>query len=486
MSVDLLPTPALVIGADRFESGSGGEAEHVNPSTGKPQAVIPLAGVTEVDAAVRAAAAAFEGWRRTTPPERRDILLRIASSLRDHEEELATVSTLENGAPCSFTPLLSSVIPAEFCSYYAGWVDKLHGEVVPVYPGDGLDYTLREPYGVVGVIIPWNGPMTSIGQKVIPAIAAGNTVVLKPPELAPFTSLVFHRICTAAGLPPGVLNVISGGPEAGEALVGHPGVGKITFTGGGATAEAVLRAAATNKTPVVLELGGKSANLVFADADLDAAVTMAVQYGIATLSGQACMLPTRLLVERSVYQEVLDEVVAVAESLPVGDPFDAGTMMGPVISARHCQRILDVIERARSAGEGTLLTGGERLGGSLADGYFLPPTVFGDVDPRSPLAQEEIFGPVLAVMPFDDEEHAISLANDTDYGLAGFIWTADVKRAHRTARALDAGYIGVNGMPLMPPTTPFGGYKQSGFGREGGLEGLLEFSRTKNVYVELG
>jgi aldehyde dehydrogenase (NAD+) len=282
-----------------------------------------------------------------------------------------------------------------------------------------------------------------------------------------------------------VLNVVPGGPVGGEVLVRHPGVDKVSFTGGGATARRVASAAAEQLTPVILELGGKSANIVFEDADLDKAVTMAVQVGIATLSGQGCVLPTRLLVQTSIYDEVLEPVVDLARTVVVGDPFDGDTLMGPVISAGHCDRIQGIIADAERGGAGRLVLGGRRLGGDLADGFFLPPTIFADVDNRSPLAQEEIFGPVLSVLRFGTEAEAVALANDTQYGLGAFLHTSNLGRAHRMAAALDAGYIGINGFPLLPPNAPFGGVKSSGYGREGGHDGLLEFLRTKNVYVEL-
>ena len=461
-------------------------SDHVNPATGKVQASVPLAGPGAMDDAVRAARRALPGWRDWPAADRRDVLLRIAARLRREADDLGTLATLENGAPASFTPVLCGALPAEYFTYYAGWVDKLEGGVVPLDPNRALDYILPEPYGVVAVIIPWNGPLTSVGQKVAPALAAGNTVVLKPPELAPFTSLRFGELSLEEGLPAGVLNVVPGGPEAGDALVRHPGVDKISFTGGIATARTVQAAAADQLTPLVLELGGKSANIVFADAELDAAVTMAVQMGIATLSGQGCVLPTRLLVEDSVYDEVVEQVVDLSESLVVGDPFDPSTIMGPVISAGHCQRIEAVIARAQSEGAGRLLMGGKRLEADLADGYFLPPTIFGEVDNRSDLAQNEIFGPVLSVLRFHTEAEAVAVANDTRYGLGAYVHTRDLQRAHRTARQLEAGYVGVNGFPLLPPGAPFGGTKDSGYGREGGRAGLMEFVQWKNVYVELG
>jgi acyl-CoA reductase-like NAD-dependent aldehyde dehydrogenase len=322
-------------------------------------------------------------------------------------------------------------------------------------------------------------------MKVAPALAAGNTVVLKPSELAPFTSVRFGELCLEVGLPPGVVNVVPGDGRAGAALAGHPAVDRVTFTGSGRTARHVLAAAAKHLTPVNLELGGKSACLIFADSDLDDAIATAVKGGLALQSGQACVAGSRVLVERAVYEEVRDTIVEIARSLEVGDPAEPGTLLGPVINQFHCERILGVVSDAGRCGAGELLTGGGRLGGPLADGYFVEPTVFGHVDPKSSLAQEEVFGPVLSLIPFDTEAEAVEIANRTTYGLAGYVFTNDLKRAHRLARDLEAGYISVNTFNMLPPTAPFGGYKQSGFGREGGLEGLLEMTQTKNVHVSL-
>ena len=479
-----LPDAGALIGDAWVRDLSGGVHPHVNPATGKVQQEVSLAGPADIDRAVVAAHKAFPEWRAMPVDQRRTILLRIAELIKAHTEELSVLATLESGVPTMFTGLLCGVLPSEYFTYYAGWVDKIEGSVIPVYP-PAFDYTKREPYGTVAVLIPWNGPLTSIGQKVAPALTAGNCVILKPPELAPFTALRFGELCLEAGLPPGVLNVVPSGPAGGNSLVSHPGVAKISFTGGGATAEKVLAAAARNLTPVLLELGGKSANIVFADADLDAAATLAVQTGVATLSGQGCVLPTRLLVEDAVYDEVVEMVVDLSESLTVGDPFSDETIMGPVVSAPHCERILSVIDRARQESAGDLLTGGGRLGGDLSDGFYIAPTVFGNVDNGSHLAQNEIFGPVLSVLRFRTEAEAVQLANDTRYGLGGFLHTRDLARAHRVADGLAAGYVAVNGFPLLPPNAPFGGMKASGHGREGGKEGLDEFLQTKNVFINL-
>ena len=480
----VVPDGALLIGDRWATTTSAGTGVHVNPAKGTALGPFALAGPDEVDEAVRAARAALPEWRRWTAQRRRGVLERIASLLEERVLEHSTVRSLEAGTPFKKPAPGGRWLAAEYFHYYAGWVDKLHGVTPPAYSARSLDYSLPEPYGVVAIIVPWNAPVASAAMKVAPALAAGNCVVLKPSELAPFSPQIFARICLDAGLPPGVVNVVTGGPEAGEALVSHVDVDKISFTGGGGTARSVMEQAARNLTPVLLELGGKSADLVFGDADLDAAADMASQMTLRAGSGQGCNLPTRILVEESVYNDFLDRIVKRASSIVLGDPFDPATQMGPVINEAACNRILGVIEQAVAEGP-HLMTGGSRAGGELAAGYFIEPTVFADVDPASQLAQQEVFGPVLAVSPIADEDEAVAVANDTKFGLAGYLWTNDLKRAHRVAEALEAGWIGVNGFPPMPPNAPFGGNKQSGFGREGGLEGLLEYVRTKNVYIDL-
>jgi acyl-CoA reductase-like NAD-dependent aldehyde dehydrogenase len=474
-----------LVGDRLVEVGELGEVAHVNPATGKEQATVGLAGPATVDEAVRAARKAARQWARTPGGERRDVLLRIAALIDERGELLGELGTAENGTPSSFASLACGTFPAEYFRYFAGWSEKIHGTVVPVYPHPALDYVVHEPYGVIAAIVPWNGPLGLIGMKLPAALAAGNAVIIKTSELAPFTAYQLGRICLEAGLPPGTVNVLTGDARTGQALVDHPGVDKVSFTGGTATGSRVMSQAAAHLKPLSLELGGKSAALVFEDADLDTAVATAVQTGIAMQSGQACMAPTRLLVQRTVYDAVVSEVVGLAEVLEVGDPRDPGTLMGPLICAAHCERVLSIIERARTSPTATLATGGNRIGGDLADGYFVEPTVFVDVDPNDHLAQTEVFGPVLSIIPFETEAQAVEIANATPFGLAGYVYTHDLRRAHRVAAGLQAGYIGVNTFPLLPPNAPFGGYKQSGFGRELGAEGVHEFLRTKNVYVSL-
>lgn len=480
---EFLPVPRLIIGGEDITDAGGGTYEHHDPATGEVQTVVPLASAAEVDMAVAAARSAFPMWRDIDPNRRRDILLAIAKGILADEKRLADIATAEMGIP---NLLAGQPVPiaAEWFNYFAGWIGKTGGEVVTVPGADAFDYVLNEPVGVIGSIIPWNGPLIAIAMKVAPALAAGNCVVIKPPENAPFTALRFAEIAAEAGLPPGVFNVVPGDGQAGAALCAHPGIDKITFTGGGGTARKVLAAAAQALTPVILELGGKSANIVFPDADLDAAAMMAVGAGLMTLSGQGCMLPTRLLLHNDIYDEVVARVVAGAGMLSVGNPWEPTTIMGPLATAGQLERVSGAVEAATAASAGTLLSGGGRLP-DLGGGYYYQPTVFGDVNPASDLAQEEIFGPVLSISRFGTEEEAVEQANGTRYGLAAYVHTRDLRRAHTLSAALDAGGVAVNGFPIVPPGTPFGGTKQSGFGREGGLWGLREFQRTKNVYIGL-
>jgi aldehyde dehydrogenase (NAD+) len=480
-----LPQGALLVDGELLTTGADGTYDHINPHTGQIQATVPVGGAADIDRAVQSARAAFPSWRAWSPASRRDVLLRLAGLIRDRGQQLADITTHEMGMVRTFAVQACSDLPVEYFTYYAGWCEKLLGEVIPTFPGDALDYTLLTPYGVVGAIIGWNGPMGSIGMKIAPALAAGNCVVLKPPEITPFTPVMFGELCIEAGIPPGVVNVVPGGVSAGEALARHSGVDKLTFTGGTATAGAVLDAARENLTPVVLELGGKSANIVFDDADMPAALGPSGYMGAVALSGQACSLPTRLLLHDDIYDEAIEAVIAGVSAVRLGDPSHATTMMGPLASGRQLERVLGIIKRATSDGSGTLLYGGEHVGGDLAGGFYLKPTVFGDVDPASSLAQDEVFGPVLTVIRFKTEEEAVEIANQNRYGLAGYVWTKDVKRAHRVARALEAGFVSVNGFAMNPPNAPFGGWKSSGWGKEGGFEGIAEFLRTKNVYVVL-
>ncbi len=478
-----VPTGDLLIDGAWMPASSGDRREQLDPSNGRPLASIAIGGPDDIDQAIASASTAFRSWSTWPAHRRRDVLLELARLIETRELELGVLRSLETGAPLKRKRGPS--LAAEWTRYYAGWVDKIEGTTATPYSGPSLSYTVPEPFGVVAVLTPWNGGMVSAAMKVAPALAAGNTVVLKPADLASLGPLRFAELCLEAGIPPGVLNVVPGGPAAGAALVSDPRIGKISFTGGGATARRIMAAAAETLTPVVLELGGKSADLVFPDADIDLAAATAVQASLANIAGQGCVLPTRLLVHDTIYDEVAEKVATMASALRVGRPFDEGVQMGPVIDAANCERILNVIGNARTNGDGELLTGGDRLDGDLADGYFVAPTVFGSVDNASDLAQHEVFGPVLALVRFSDEDAAVELANATQYGLGGLVYTRDIDRAHRLAKRLQAGYIGINTFPPMPPNAPFGGVTASGFGREGGREGVMEFLQTKNVYIGL-
>ncbi|MGE3620591.1 MAG: aldehyde dehydrogenase [Acidimicrobiia bacterium] len=475
------PPVHLRIGGERLTSGSGGVHPRVNPATGAVDAQVPLAGAAEVDRAVRVAHEAFDLWRRTAPTERRRLLERLAELVVENRAELSRRGTLDLGVPYHGQPAVDRM--AALLRYYAGWADRLSGELLANYTDRSeLAYTLVEPYGVVGIIITWNGPLASYGMKMAAPIAAGNTVVVKPSELVPFSGELLADLVEEAGFPPGVVNILPGAPEAGEALVSHALVRKVSFTGGPGTAEKILVSCARQIKPVLLELGGKSANLVFEDADLDAAVHHGTLLPTALVAGQGCAFPTRMLVQDTVYDEVLERARAAAESFVVGDPFEEGTVGGPVISGAAVERILAMVETAKAQGA-RLLTGGHRLGGPLSDGFFVAPTVFADVDPASELAQKEVFGPVLAVTPFRTEEEAIRIANSTPYGLAAYVSTRDLARAHRVAGELTAGTVIVNGANLLEEYRPFGGFGYSGMGKEQGRLGIEEWLRVKAVAV---
>jgi aldehyde dehydrogenase (NAD+) len=481
--VELLKGHGLYIDGERVGSTSAGAHQHINPATGKVQAQVALAGPDDVDRAVRSACAARASWRAVPPNQKARILARTADLIDEKSEELNILNALETGQP--FRGASPGGLATTWIRYYAGWCDKLDGQVVTSLTMPGFDYILAEPYGVVAAIIPWNAPAVSVAMKVFPALAAGNTVVLKPPELTPFAALRIAELAREAGLPEGVLNVVPGTGAAGAALVRHPDVDKVTFTGGGVTAKLVMAGCAETLKPLALELGGKSANLIFADADLDRAVPQSIA-GCLANAGQGCVNPTRMLVHESAYDEVVDRILAIVRAVRLGTPFDPNTTMGPVISETAANRIVGVIDRARSEQAGDVLAGGKRAGGALAEGYFVEPTVFGKVDQSSHLAQEEVFGPVLAISTFKDDREALAMANGTRYGLGAYLHTRDIQRAHSFASLLEAGVVYVNsGRANMSPNAPFGGVKQSGFGSEGGRAGINEFIRPKTVFVAL-
>ncbi len=478
-TVTRLAAQGHLIGGAWRTSTAAGTFPHRYAATGQVQAEVGLAGPGDVDDAVAAARHAQPAWGALGPTRRAAVLFRLAELLEAHGPEADELAALDNGTPVSV--LHPGTYTAAWVRYYAGWCDKLAGETVE--RGRTTASVQLHPYGVVAVIPPWNGSMMGMGQKAAPALAAGNAVVAKPPELAPFGVLRFAELAAEAGLPAGVLNVVVGGSVAGTALAAHAGIDKISFTGGSATARSLMATAAAHLTPLALELGGKSPLIVFADADLERAAQVAALAGTALLSGQGCALPTRLYVHEDVYDEMAERVVAALATLPIGDPLDPGTVVGPVVSEPSMERILSVIDRARSDGA-TLLTGGARLGGPLADGWFVAPTVFGNVEHGSDLARNEVFGPVQSILRFSTDDEVLARANDSPFGLAAYLHTADTGRIRRFVAELDAGTVAVNGPGRMSPATPFGGTKQSGFGREGGRAGIDEMVQTKTVFVD--
>jgi acyl-CoA reductase-like NAD-dependent aldehyde dehydrogenase len=479
---DLLPRSSVIIDGTP-SAGSGILLPHIYPATGRPTGDIRLASLGEADAAVAAARRAAPGWRALPGDKRRDLMFKLAALIEQDGATLAHLSSVENGMAISNTAYLSYDAAQKF-RYFGGWADKIQGRTISTWGGPAHDYVAYEPYGVIGAIIPWNGPLFAVTMVVAPALAAGNCIVVKAPEQAPYAVMRLGELFIAAGFPPGVFNLVTGGPDIGEAIVAHPGVDKIQFVGSGPTAKKVLRAAAETLKPCGLELGGKSAVIVFADADLPSAAKRGLS-GAVSANGQGCVNGTRLLVERPIYEQYLAMLNGLAGHIKISDPLDQSTAVGPVISESALTRMLATIGRAKQEG-GRVVTGGERMGGDAADGFFLPITIIADVANDSNLAQHEVFGPVLSVTPFDTEEEAIGLANGTAYGLGGYVHTQNLGRAHRMAAALESGMIHVNGSGEgMTPCAPFGGMKQSGYGRLGGEAGLHEFLRIKNVWMSL-
>jgi aldehyde dehydrogenase (NAD+)/phenylacetaldehyde dehydrogenase len=467
----------LVIDGKDCAAASGETVDTYNPATGEVLAKLPRGKKEDVDAAVKSARAGFEAWRKVAHADRARILWKVGEIMMSRLDELAKLETLDTGKPITSSRRADVPLSADTFFYFSGWATKIHGETIPVR-GPFLNYTLREPLGVVGAIVPWNYPLLLACRKVAPALAAGNAVVLKPPEQASLTGIALAKILLEAGAPPGLLNVVTGvGPEAGAALVEHPGVAKISFTGGTVTGKRIMAAAAQTLKKLSLELGGKSPNLVFADADLDAAATGAVR-AIFLNQGEICTAGSRLLVERKIHDRLVEAIVANAKKMKVGDPTDASTQMGPLITKEHLATVTRYIEKGDAEG-GKRLTGGPRAGG----GYFVEPTVFDGVTESMTIAREEIFGPVLAVMPFDDLEEAARLADATEFGLAAGVWTKDVGRAHALAARLNAGTVWINCYNVFDAASPYGGYKQSGFGRENGAEVLKDLTQTKSVIV---
>ncbi|MBR3372326.1 MAG: aldehyde dehydrogenase family protein [Rhodobacteraceae bacterium] len=480
------PVQQIFINGSWCDAADGRDFPTVDPSSGAPLARIARGGSEDIDRAVSSARAALEGeWARMTPADRQRILLRLADLVEANIDDLAMIDTLEMGAPIARLPVMRRRSPSVI-RFYAGLVTAIEGRTISnSIPGDVVSYTLREPVGVVGAIIPWNAPFPAALIKLCPVLAAGCTLVLKPSEDASLSSIRLMELLQEAGLPPGVVNMVTGyGLEAGAALAAHPGVDKIAFTGSTATGRQIIAASMGNLKRLSLELGGKSPDIVFADADLDRAVAGAAM-GVFGNTGQVCSSGSRIFVQRPVFDEVVTRMADFARALQVGPATDPATQIGPIASERQLMRVMSYLDAGKTAGA-TAVVGGQRLAGALETGCFVAPTIFSNVSSDMTIVREEIFGPVAVVIPFDTEADAVKMANDTEYGLGAGVWTRDLGCAHRMSRRIRAGTVWVNSYQLMDPAVPMGGMKQSGHGRECGVEHLDAFLETKSVWIDAG
>ncbi len=476
----------MFIGGQWVEAESGEHFESDNPYTGKPWALIPRGTRADVDRAVEAARKAFTSgdWPRLNPSQRGALLGRLGDLVAQHSKALAEVEVRDNGKLLAEMSGQTAYM-ANWFHYYAGLADKIEGSVIPVDKPAMFNYTRHEPLGVVGAIVPWNSPLLLATWKMAPALAAGNTMVIKPSEYTSASALELMKLVEQAGFPPGVVNVVTGfGPDVGVPLVEHPRVAKIAFTGSDATGQKIYEAAARGLKRVTMELGGKSPNIVFDDADLDNAVNGVIS-GILAATGQTCVAGSRLLVQHSIHDRFVEKVAAMFKGAKMGDPMSPDTQVGPIANKPQLEKILKYIEIAKTDGA-ALVTGGARASRpECGEGWFVEPTIFKGVNNRMRIAQEEVFGPVMAVIPFKDEEEAIAIGNDVIYGLAAGVWTQNIRRALTMAERLQAGTVWVNTYRTNSYMSPFGGYKRSGFGREGGQEMIYEYLQTKSVWISM-
>ncbi len=482
MTADLGSFDRLFIGGEWVRSASGGAIATIDPSTEEVWTDVAAADAADVDKAVAAARAAMDGaWgRRTSPSQRGALLAKLADLIRRDAAKLAEIESRDNGKPLKDT-VGEVQRAADWLTFFAGAADKLNGEQIP-YSVDALAYTRYEPVGVVAAILPWNSPISLASWKIGPALAAGNAMILKPSEYTPASMVALARLVEEAGFPAGVVNVLPGDGKIGALLAAHPGVNKISFTGSQATATRIMQSGAVTLKRCSFECGGKSPFIVFADADVDKAMNIAVQSAFRS-TGQSCSAASRIFVERPIYEAFATELAARAQRIRVGSPFDPASHIGPHTSAQQLAKTSEYIAIGLEGGS-RLLAGGGRPA-HLPRGYYVEPTVFADTDNRSRLAQEEVFGPVTAVMPFDGEEDAIALANDSNFGLVGGLWTSDVGRAHRVAARIEAGLVSVNTFRPVHYMLPYGGYKMSGIGRENGFDAMRAFTEVKTVVVDL-